>query len=210
VSGNRAQKVLSYSLLPGVIPRARELFASGFGYIAFLLAYIYNAVRLLPRHHPYLVKENIGKYGLRHVIAEAANHLVLKKKNIDQLVVFVLSLCGVVLLVLQFVILLYSFIIQPAVAQGNQSAGNGITLASMFKTPDPTYDIALMMMDRVFGIPGMYGSCVARNMSCDPNENPNVYANATPGAAGAAARAIIAHQQAQTAVNFGSDKCLII
>ena len=156
----QAKKVISYVMLPGIIPRAKHLFASGFGRIAFLMAEIYAMVRLLPRNHPYLNPQNIGQYGIRHVIAAAANHLVIKKENIDQIVIFLALLVGAVLLVMQFALLAYSFVIHPAAA-------------SIFATPFPEKDIAFMLLDKVFGIPGMFKSCVSTPVLC-PSETTNL------------------------------------
>jgi hypothetical protein len=52
VNGVKAKTILGILLLPRIIPRAKTLFASGFGYIAFLMATIYGAVRLLPPNTP--------------------------------------------------------------------------------------------------------------------------------------------------------------
>jgi conjugal transfer/type IV secretion protein DotA/TraY len=149
VQGVQAKKVLGYMILPGVVPRVRGLFASGFGYIAFLMANIYNIVRLLPNGHPYLVPQNIGKFGIRHVIAAAADNLVISRKNIDQLIIFAALLCGIVILFLQVALLLYGYIVQPAVA--GTPTFNGI-----FDTPSPQHDIAFVLLDHVFGIPQLF------------------------------------------------------
>lgn len=151
-------------VLPGIIPRARNLFASGFGYLAFLMANIYNIVRLLPAGHPYLNPQNIGRFGIRHVIAEAANNLVLSRKNIDQFIIFFALLAGVIILILQVLLLIYGYIVQPALA------GGGFT--SMFTTQAPVRDIAFILLDKVFGIPGMFRSCVDVGAVCKvgPNE----------------------------------------
>ena len=156
------RKVAKYVIMLGIVPRARDLFASGFGYLAFLMASIYGAVRILPSNHSYLRPENLGKFGLRHVIAEAANNLTLSWKNIDQIFIFIVSLSGIVVLCLQFVLLIYAYIIQPALA------------ASMFATPEPLAvgtvgapstlnDIAFLLLDNVFGVPGLFctagGTC---------------------------------------------------
>ena len=100
--GVQAKKVVGYMVMPGIVPRAKALFASGFGYLAFLMANIYSMVRLLPQDHPYLSPANIGNFGIRHVIAEAANHLVIKKENIDQIIIFAALLISIVLLLLQY------------------------------------------------------------------------------------------------------------
>ncbi len=107
MNGIRARQILGYVMLPRIIPRAKHLFTSGFGHIAFLMASIYGSVRLLPPGHPYLDPRNMGKFGIHHVIAEAANNLVLTKKNADQILIFFTMLAGVVVLIAQLVLLVY-------------------------------------------------------------------------------------------------------
>ncbi|MEZ5918685.1 MAG: hypothetical protein R3D66_01770 [Alphaproteobacteria bacterium] len=130
----------------------RGLFASGFGYFAFLMAQIYGMVRLLPFNHPYLNPQNIGRFGIRHVIAEAANHLELKKENTDQIVIFAALLLGVSLLFLQLLFMAYSILIAPAMA------------TSVFVIPpaQAEKDIAFMLLDQVFGVPNFFNSCIAQ------------------------------------------------
>ena len=55
-------------LLPGIIPRVKDLYESGFGWVAHMMAMVYASVRLLPANHPYLDPKNIGRFGIRHVI----------------------------------------------------------------------------------------------------------------------------------------------
>ncbi|HEY8192108.1 MAG TPA: hypothetical protein VIG74_06765, partial [Alphaproteobacteria bacterium] len=95
-----AKKFLKYTLMPGVMPRIRNLFTTGFGLVSFCMAQIYGAVRLLPPHHPYLNPANQGKFGIRHVVAQAATNLRFTRDNIDQVVVFFLILAGLVLLIM--------------------------------------------------------------------------------------------------------------
>ena len=168
MSGTKAKTVAKYVILPGFIPRLKALFGSGFGYIAFLMAQIYAMVRLLPADHPYLNPQNVGRFGIRHVIAETANSITISKNNIDQLIVFVLMLTGVVLLGVQLLVLMFNLVIKPAIALPFAEG------PSIFITPNPTFDIAYILMDQVFGIgpltagPPFFNSCVAQNVSCDP------------------------------------------
>ena len=78
------------------------LFASGFGYLAMLVAVVYHNVGLLPLGHPYLDYENFGRFGVRHVIAEAGRNLVFSRRHIDQIIVYFTILFGLVVLFLQF------------------------------------------------------------------------------------------------------------
>lgn len=146
--------VMSYVFLPGIIPQVKELTRGGFGYFALLIANIYQVVRILPANHPYTKYENLGKFGLRAVVAEAANNVQINKKNIDQIVIFMAVLAGILILALQilsFLLLLFS---GDAFASGVTSpdAGGGI-----FRTDNPETDIAFHMMREVFGIPDMFG-----------------------------------------------------
>lgn len=148
----RTKDVLGYAVLPGVLPRIRQLFGTGFGSIAMLVAYIFQTARLLPANHPYLNRENFGKYGIRQVFAEAASRLVWDRHHLDQIAIFIILLSGMAILVLQFVLLFFALIHKPVLA------GGGIPFAGMFVTAAPQYDIAFGLLDKVFGIPGFFGS----------------------------------------------------
>ncbi len=142
----KAKDVLGYTTMPRVFPRIKNLFASGFSYIAFLMAQIYFMARLLPNSHPYLQSANIGRFGIRHVIAEATHNLKFSYKNIDQIIIYAAMLTGVVMLVAQIAIFIWGVIVEPAMA------------FSWFDTPDPATDIAYTLLDRVFGVQGIYCS----------------------------------------------------
>jgi len=144
-----AKSVAKYVFLPGIIPRAKELGASGFGYLAFLFACVYRAVRILPATHPYVNPANIGKFGIIQVISAAADHVQVNRRNIDQIIVFLALLAAVILMFLQFAILLLAIFSGRAFAQTVSSP----PFASMFVTQNPGTDIAFLMLDYVFGIP---------------------------------------------------------
>lgn len=160
MSGIQAKAVLKYAVMPEVFPRVRRLFTSSFGYIALLMAYIYNMVRLIPDGHPYLNPQNMGKFGIRHVIAAAANHLQFTRKNLDQILIFVLMLTGIVLMLLMIALTIFSLFSRYAFA------GAAGQFGSMFITQQPLNDIAFMLLDQVFGIPLMFNSCVAQSVPC--------------------------------------------
>lgn len=149
----RAKQVLGYVFLPGILPRAKSLFGSGFGFLAFLMATILHATRLLPATHPYLRPANIGKFSIRSVFAQAGQQLVFDRKHLDQIVIFFTLIVGFVLLVLQFVFLAVSLIINPVLA-----AGGGGGSVGLFTTENPQKDIAFILMDKVFGVPGFFNS----------------------------------------------------
>lgn len=150
-SGRGKMGVLSYIFLPGIIPQIKELGRGGFGYLALLIATVYQAVRILPANHPYTKYENIGKFGIRQVIAVAANNVKLDKKNIDQVLIFFAVLIGITILALQF----FSFII--LLFSGDAWAASG-PATGMFTTANPDADLAFHMMREVFGIPKMFGT----------------------------------------------------
>ncbi len=155
--------IAKYTLLPGILPRVFDIFRSGFAHVAYLLAVIYQGVRLLPRDHPYLDTRNFGRYGIRHVIAEAANHLVLDRKHIDQMIVFFMLLVGLVLLFAQFGMLIISLALgHPALA------GDALDPTAMLGMPalGSDQDIAFILLDRVFGVPGFFDSCVSTGVDC--------------------------------------------
>ena len=142
--------ILSYIFLPGIIPQIQELTRGGFGYLALLIANVYQAVRILPSNHPYTQFENKGTFGIRQVIIEAANNVQVNKKNLDQVIIFGAVLVGLIILFLQlaaFVLLLFSGDAWAASDGG----------ASLFRTENPKEDIAFHMMREVFGVPEMFG-----------------------------------------------------
>ncbi len=143
--------VFSYILLPGIIPQIKELGRGGFGYLALLIATVYQAVRILPADHPYTKYENLGKFGIRKVIAAAANNVKLDRKNIDQVLIFFAVLSGVIILALQFIAFIILLFSGEAWAQTAPAAG-------MFTTQDPQSDIAFHMLREVFGIPDLFGT----------------------------------------------------
>ncbi|MCC7304669.1 MAG: type IV secretion protein DotA, partial [Alphaproteobacteria bacterium] len=158
MAGITRRDFVNYALLPGFRPRLQELFISGFRYIPFFMALVYQAVRLLPQGHPYTLPENLGRFGIRHVIGEAANHLVFRWKNIDQIVLFLTMLAGVVVVLVQVILLAISLISQPVMANMPTN------YRDFFITQNAPHDLAFMMLDLTFGIPDFFGSCVDRNV----------------------------------------------
>lgn len=159
--GVRARDVASYLLLPKVLPRFANLFFTGFSFFAFFIAQVYRGVRLLPDGHPSLNPSNIGQFGIRDVIGAAFRNLVWRKENIDQIIIFVAILLGLVLLVLQAATFIIALAMPQAVAAGLGSSGMGFS--AIFGTPagGNAQDIAFILLDRVFGVPGLFNSCVS-------------------------------------------------
>lgn len=145
--------ILRYFLMPDIVPQAKELGRGGFGFLAYLIAYVYQGVRILPASHPYTNINNLGTFGLRDVVIAAANNVVFSKKNIDQILIFFAVLFGIAIMALQFI----SFII--LMISGEAFAGGAaIPAGGLFDTQFPDEDIAFSMMREVFGIPNMFGA----------------------------------------------------
>lgn len=154
-------KIATYTLLPGILPRIFAFFTSGFSYLSYYMALVYGMVRLLPDDHPYLVPQNVGRYGVRHVISEAADNLVFKRQNIDQILIFFLILVGFGLMLVQFILLAVAFMTyQPVFAFGSVDALFSNPNAAM-NSRGPEQDIIFIIMDKVFGVQGLYNSCVS-------------------------------------------------
>ncbi len=145
---------LKYTMLPGVLPRCLGLFKSTFSFSAYSIACIFYSVRLLPPTHSYVQQENMGKFGIRHVIAAAGDNIDFKWKNIDQITVFVLMLSAIVLLMAQFVLMGISLVAQqPALA--------GPADYFLRTEGQHIHDLVMVTLDRVFGVPGIFNSCVS-------------------------------------------------
>ena len=179
------KKIVRYSVLPGIWPRVKSFLGSGFSFFASLIAVIYGNVGLLPAGHAYLNPQNFGKYGVRHVVAQAGSNLVFKRNNIDQIIIYFTILIGLVLLALQIIFLIFSFVSSPVMAS---------TWYNMFiVTPaghTSSQDIAFVVLDNVFGIMalsgtgsalGFFNSCISdlgtdcTNINVVITSSPTVY-----------------------------------
>ncbi len=161
-----------YTILPGIWPRVREFFSSGFTFLASVIAILYYNIGLLPAGHAYLDSKNYGRFGIRHVVAEAGKQLVFSRKHIDQIVVYFTVLTGLVILALQFLLLLTSLLAEPVFAGANWFDAFPVSWSNYFTTTPvgPSQDIAFVVLDKVFGAMqfsgtgstlGFFGSCVS-------------------------------------------------
>ena len=80
-------------------------FLVGFSLSAYCIANIFYALRLLPSGHAYINPNNVGQFGLRHVMAAGAAHLKFQWRYMDQIIVYICMLAGLVLLLAQFILL---------------------------------------------------------------------------------------------------------
>ena len=146
-----AGKMLRYALLPQILPRLKTLTLTPFRLAPYLVALMFLSVRLLPAHHPYLQRHNFGRYGFRHVIAAAAGQVKCDRQHIDQVIMFAVMLSGFVIGALYLIGLIVFGMITPVAAA-----------TFPVDTPSPARDIALNMLDRVFGVPGVFGSAASQ------------------------------------------------
>lgn len=149
----RKRDIASYLFLPGIFPRLRAFSKDGFSILAVIVASIYNAVGLLPKRHEFLQPNMVGQFGITDVILEARRHLKFDLKHIDQIIIFLALFLGLILLAIQFVVILISFIIKTA-----EAGGLPVNFSQLFSTTAPNEDIAFRLLDMVFGIPGFFGS----------------------------------------------------
>lgn len=139
--------------MPGIWPRVRELLFGGFGLVAYQIALIFQMVRILPPQHPYFVPSNITKFGILDVFREASRHLKFSRSHIDQVIIYFCLLGGLLIICFFFLSMIVILVSTPAFAGVNYSIINNV-----FLTPNPTEDVAFRLLDRVFGIPGIYNS----------------------------------------------------
>ncbi|MGH1404695.1 MAG: DotA/TraY family protein [Alphaproteobacteria bacterium] len=165
---------LNYAVMPQIVPRLGALIAGGFNYIPYFIAVVYQMVGLLPRNHPYLKPESFGRFGVRHVVGQAAGNLTFNFKSIDQIILFVAVLVGLVLFFFQFFAIAMILFMQPVYAMPTNWNG-------FFVVAAPAQDLAYIMLDMVFGVPdpngtansSLFGSCVASTVVCqDTFTNP--------------------------------------
>ncbi len=166
-----------YAIMPEIVSRMNNLVLGGFNYIPFFIATVYHIVRLLPANHPYVNPANIGRFGIRHVVAEAANHLVLDRKNIDKILLFIMVLVGLTIILVQICILVMALVFQPALA----FPGNWLDFFVVNPVAERRQDLAFIMLDMVFGVPhpanppgvgvgqGFFESCIGVAVPCEDN-----------------------------------------
>jgi conjugal transfer/type IV secretion protein DotA/TraY len=142
-----ARDVFRYTHMPQILPRIRAL-GGKFGNFSFLLALIYRSARLLPPGHPLLNPASLGRYGIREVIATAANNLVMKRENIDQILIFGAVLLALIMIVVQLALIAFS-------------AFSGLAYAadtSAFNVANADSDLISQFMRQVFGVQDIFGN----------------------------------------------------
>lgn len=161
----------AYTFLPRIIPMVRDLVKPGFGLVSMSIAQIYSACGLLPASHPYLNRQNMGRYSLGQLVIEAGRNLQFDRKHADQVAIFSLIGIGMILLFAQFFIC--GFVIFTQVAHAMPTS-----YTDFFVTQLPDQDIAYVLLDRVFGIPDFFNSCASTGGICFPvgnNPQPEIW-----------------------------------
>ncbi len=182
-----SRSFIAYTMFPGIIPRCKAFLASGFHFLASVMAVVYCNVGLLPRTHPYLSVSNYGRFGVRHVIVEAGRNLEFSRNNIDKVIIYFTILIGLCLLFLQLGFLAFSLLSTPVFA-----SSWALGWASIFRdtTHGPAQDIAFIVLDRVFGVltqtgagaggTGFFGSCYSNTgIDCIGATATNIVASPT-------------------------------
>lgn len=176
LSGGRTLKVAKYCLLPQILPRFANLVFGGFSYLAYFIAQVYRGVRLLPEGHPFLNPSAIGNFSIPDVVGAAGKQLKYRKEYIDQIIIYYVILLGMVLIAFQTLLLIIGLFAPQAMAFSlSDYFGN----AHLTSGGDPYQDLAFIMLDRVFGVPGIFDSCVSINTPCYMAAPDNTWANAS-------------------------------
>lgn len=153
--------LLRYALLPGIGPRVARLVGPGFPSVGLYMALTLRAVGLLPPGHPALHPDAARGFGIFGLLAAAADRLTLSWRHADQILMFVCILAGLALLVTQFALLAFALVAWTAPA-----AAQAVPFAAYFTIPDPAQKLDYIALDRVFGVPGIFDSCVSTGVTC--------------------------------------------
>jgi conjugal transfer/type IV secretion protein DotA/TraY len=166
----RRGDIARHVLLPGILPRFRHLFASGFEHLAVFIASVFLAVRILPPQHRFFQSRIKGSYGVLDVLIEGARHVKWDRDHLDQCLIYFVLLTGYILLIFQFIALLVTLMSGAAIATPLIDRTDDYTF---FFVPSTTeQDYALRFLDLVFGLPdfagtgGFFESCVGRPVPC--------------------------------------------
>lgn len=145
-----AKDALRYMLTPQIGLRLRAFGNAGFGKIAYLIALIYQAVKILPSNHILLQSGRREHLGIREVMVAAAAELKWSKDNIDKIFIYITIMAGLAMLAIQFFLTLAFLMINPALASPPDSYGD------FFATPQYNTDVAYRMLYAVFGVPEIF------------------------------------------------------
>lgn len=158
-------KVMKMLFMPEFGPRISQI-GKRLGGFAYFLAQIFYSCRLIPAGHPVLQTANIGYFGFSDVISTAAANLQMRKENTDQIVMFAAVILSMVLVLANgLAIAAYtvfdiggamaqdnpSIVMDVSAAAGAASTASGAASGGLFTAPNPSTDLALQFLNRVFG-----------------------------------------------------------
>ncbi len=154
------KKATRYAVMPEIVPRIKS-FNLNFGYFAYLIAYLFSITGIFQPGHPYLNGDNMGRFGVHNVLFEGYKNLIWSWKRVDQIILFGLVSLSFLIIMMQVAILIVSIF-----AISGSAIAAGVT-GGLFATTPPDHDIAFMMLDRVFGVPNIFGSCIEQGIACN-------------------------------------------
>lgn len=149
IRGITKGEVARYMLTPQIVPRLNSFYQDGFSQLAYLIALVYRAVNILPEGHFVLQRQNRAELGIRQVMAAAASEITFSLKNIDQIIIYLAILVGMLLLIGQFFLTLAYLMMNPAMAAMPTNYGD------FFATRTDT-DVAYRLLMTVFGVPELF------------------------------------------------------
>ncbi len=155
--GITRRQTLKYMLLPEIFPRIGRLLGSGFINLPYFIMVVFNTVHIIPNNHPYLRRDQRGRYSVLQALAQGANHIPFDRKNIDKITIFGTILVGMAMLMMQFLLCIVALFTAPAFAYAGPGLGPR-TAADFIDNVNPGTDIAFRLLDLVFGIPNIYNS----------------------------------------------------
>lgn len=146
--GITTKEIAKYFLLPGILPRLKNL---GFSLnrVVFMLAQMMGASGLIDRQHPCLIPSNVGVYSFSQIMLIAWQNVRFDRQHILQTMMFFSVVLSVVLMAgIVFILGTYTFInfAGPAQAQyfGFPDGSAGIAYT-------PKDDWAFNFLERIFG-----------------------------------------------------------
>lgn len=140
-----AKAVWRYATRPEIMPRIRGL-GIHFGHFAYLIALVLRSARLLPATHPALNPKHLGRFGIRHLLGEAASNLRWSWQTLDQIAIFGAVVAGIIMIVIQLFIISAMAVFDVGAAQAQTAGGYFETPAEYVQT-----DVVLIMLEQVFG-----------------------------------------------------------
>ena len=153
--GISRSEVVRYTFLPGIWPRLKRLFGTGFANIPLFILVVFNTLKIIPNTHPFMRRDMYGKYSLFQVLAVAANNITFDRKNLDKITIFLTVLVGIVMIIMQLILCVLALFAAPAYAYSGPGLGPR-TLPAFFDNANPNTDLAFRVLDLVFGVPGIF------------------------------------------------------